>query len=92
MASTDENCPLSSTVISSDRAVVTCMKATLRNVLLGLDNGTVSILDLDGKNERKLRASKMGVWCLDIWDDGRDEFVAVGGVDSVVGIWNVGTL
>ncbi|CZR57560.1 uncharacterized protein PAC_07449 [Phialocephala subalpina] len=91
MASSDDLPPLSSTIVSPHGGVVTCMKATPRNIFLGLDTGIVSILDADGTNERKLKASKMGVWCLDVWEDGGDEYMVVGGVDSVLGTWSVGT-
>jgi hypothetical protein len=53
-------------------AVLTFMFVAKRHILLGLDNGTVSVLELEGKNERVLKASEGGFgrvmfgrdWCL----------------------------
>lgn len=84
--------PLASTVVGSRGGVVTCMRTTGENVILGLDNGVVIILDADGKNERNLNASKSGVWCLDLWkDEGGEEWLVVGGV-NLLEIWNIRTL
>lgn len=44
--------------------MLTFIFAAKRHILLGLDNGTVSFLDLEGKNERVLKASEGGFGCV----------------------------
>ncbi|KUJ14767.1 WD40 repeat-like protein [Mollisia scopiformis] len=89
---TDGFSSLASTVVSSQGGVVTCMKATAKNVFLGLDNGTVSILDADGRSEKNLKAGQKGVWCLDVWEDETvEEWIVVGGVD-LLGVWSLRSL
>jgi hypothetical protein len=53
---------------SDSAAVLTFMFVSKRHTLLGLDNGTVSFLDLEGKNERVLEASEGGIWACDVWE------------------------
>jgi hypothetical protein len=48
----------------------------------------VSILDLEGKNERVLKASEGGVWACDVWEG----LVFVGGTDKKVGVFELETL
>lgn len=84
--------PLASTIVGSHGGIVTCMRTTGENIILGLDNGIVVIFDADGKNERRLKTSKSGVWCLDVWKDEKgEEWLVIGGVD-LLEIWNTGTL
>jgi hypothetical protein len=45
---------------SDSAAVLTFLFVSKRHMLLGLDNGTVRVLDLEGKNERILKASEGG--------------------------------
>lgn len=83
---------LTSTIVKSQGGVVTCMKATANNVFVGLDTGIISIVGIDGKNERIVKAGERGVWCLDFWEDEVGEgLLVVGGVD-LLAVWILETL
>lgn len=72
------------------------LHTTPRNIFVALDDGTVRILDTEGKNERSLKGGERGGVCaVDTWfEEGREEeeWVAVGGTDCLVGVWWVGSL
>ncbi len=81
---------LSTQSLNAGSAVVTDLHTTASNLFVALDDGTVRILDLDGGNERSLRASEVGgVWALDTGGEGDEEWLAVGGTDRLVGVWRV---
>ncbi|KAG0647271.1 hypothetical protein D0Z07_7240, partial [Hyphodiscus hymeniophilus] len=67
-------------VLAKDRSHYICV---------GLDNGDIHVLDHDGEGERVVSASEKGLWALDAWGD---EWVAAGGVDGVVRVWDLGSL
>jgi hypothetical protein len=73
---------------SDSAAVLTFMFVAKRHILLGLDNGTVSFLDLEGENERVLKASEGGIWACDVWEG----LLFVGGTDKKVGVFELETL
>jgi hypothetical protein len=78
---------------SAEASVLTFMFVAKRHILLGLDNGSVSILDLEGKNERVLKASEGGIWACDVFeDDEEEELMFVGGTDKMVGVFELETL
>jgi hypothetical protein len=81
--------PLNSTAITSNKGVVTCMHLTKNHIILGLDNGTLSTLDKEGKNERTVKASEGAIWALWSWDE---EWIVCGGVDGMLFVLDLRTL
>ena len=91
--------PLTTQTIKSSHSVVTTLHTTPRNIFVAFSDGTVSIFDLEGRNERILQVSeKGGVWALDTWfeeggeGEGPEEWIAAGGTDCLVGVWGVDSL
>ena len=68
---------------------MTCMHITKECIIIALDNGTVHVLDHDGGNKRRVKVCEKGIWALCAWEE---EYFVVGGVDAVVGVWDLGTL
>lgn len=65
------------------------MTVTSKYVIVGLDNGNLHVLNLEGGNERVVRASEMGLWALDAWGD---EWIVAGGAGGVLGVWDMESL
>jgi hypothetical protein len=59
------------------------------SIIIGLDNGELHITNHLGGKTRMVKAMDRGVWCVDAW---KDEWVVAGGVDGVLGIWNLSDL
>lgn len=65
------------------------MTITSKYIIVGLDDGSLHILDHDGGNERIIRASEVAIWTCDAWND---EWVIAGGAAGILGVWNLETL